>query len=102
MRHVSTSDTVRALYGRDAWPKSLLWQRRGELRYPPDAVAWPGNIDDVQKVVRYARERHLPIVPYGAGSSLVAGAVPLRAGITLDLKRMKRLLAVDLPARRAT
>lgn len=100
-RHVSVHGNVRAIYGRDCWPRSLLWVRRGELRYKPDVVVWPGSTDEVARVVRYARENHLPITPYGAGSSVVAGAVPLRAGITLDTKRMRRLVSVDVGERRA-
>ncbi len=101
MRQVTVADTDRALYGRDLWPKAQLWQRRGEVRYAPDVVVWPGTTDEVARIVRYARERHLPLTPFGAGSSVVAGAMPLRAGITLDLKRMRRLLSLDLSARRA-
>jgi alkyldihydroxyacetonephosphate synthase len=101
-RNVSVRSSVRALYSRDCWPRTLLWERDGEFRYPPDVVVWPSSTDDVVRIVRYAREQHLPITPYGAGSSVVAGAVPLRAGISLDMKRMRRLISVDLKGRRAS
>ncbi len=100
-RQVSDRPSVRALYSRDCWPRTLLWEREGELRYQPDLVVWPSTTDDVAAIVRYARQRHIPLTPYGAGSSVVAGAIPLRAGITLDLKRMHRLLSVNLPERSA-
>lgn len=102
MRHVTNGDAVRSAYGRDLWPKAQLWQRQGEVRFPPDAVVWPGTTDEVARIVRYARERHVPITPFGAGSSVVAGAMALRAGITMDFKRLRRVLAVDLGARRVT
>lgn len=101
VRHVSVRDSVRLLHSRDCWPRSLLDQRAGELRHPPDIVVWPGSTDEVARVVRYARERRLAITPFGAGSSVVAGTVPLRAGISLDLKRMRRLSRLDLAERRA-
>ncbi len=101
IRNVALSAPTRALYGRDLYPKAQVWQRRGEVRYAPDVVVWPGTVDEVQRIVRYARARHLPLTPFGAGSSVVAGAMPLRAGITVDLKRMGRLLSVDLASRRA-
>lgn len=100
-RHVSVRPSVRGLYGRDCWPKSLLWERAGETRYQPDVVVWPGSTDEVAKVIRYARERHLPVTPFGAGSGVAAGAVPLRAGITIDAKRLRRVSLVDVPERRA-
>lgn len=101
-RNVSVGASDRALYSRDCWPKAVLWARRGELRYPPDVVAWPGSTDDVARLIRYARERHLPLTPFGAGSSVVAGAMPMRAGISVDLKRLRRVTHLDLATRRAT
>ncbi len=101
-RQVSDTPAVRALYSRDCWPRTLLWERDGELRYQPDLVAWPASVDDVVRIVKYARSHHIPVTPFGAGSSVVAGAIPLRAGISLDMKRMRRLTHVDLPGRRAT
>jgi alkyldihydroxyacetonephosphate synthase len=100
-RHVTTSQATAALYGRDCWPRGLLRERTFERPFHPDLVCWPGSTDEVARVVRYARRHLLPITPFGAGSSVVGGALPLRAGITLDLKRLRRTLAVDLPGRRA-
>jgi alkyldihydroxyacetonephosphate synthase len=101
-RQVSDLPSVRGLYSRDCWPRTLLWERDGELRYRPDIVVWPASTDDVAEIIQYARQHHLPVTPYGAGSSVVAGAIPLRAGITLDLKRMRRLIAVELDERWAS
>jgi alkyldihydroxyacetonephosphate synthase len=101
-RQVSDLPSIRGLYSRDCWPRTLLWERDGELRYQPDVVVWPASTDDVAAIVRYARQRHIPLTPFGAGSSVVAGAIPLRAGITVDLKRMRRLLSVDLEERSAS
>src|SRR5690606_21328379 len=102
VRHVSVREGARILHSRDCWPRSLLDQRAGVFRHAPDLVVWPGSTEEVAKVVRYAREHRLAITPFGAGSSVVAGTVPLRAGISLDLKRMRRLSRVDLAERRAT
>jgi alkyldihydroxyacetonephosphate synthase len=45
-------------------------------------------------VVKLARELHVPIVPYGGGSGVCGGAVPVFGGITIDTKRMQQLRAV--------
>ena len=45
----------------------------------PSAVVRPGNADEVSRVLRWANERRIPVVPCGAGTSLAAGAVPVRA-----------------------
>jgi alkyldihydroxyacetonephosphate synthase len=45
-------------------------------------------------VVKLAREQRIPIVPYGGGSGVCGGAVPVHGGITIDTKRMQQLRAV--------
>jgi alkyldihydroxyacetonephosphate synthase len=37
----------------------------------------------------------VPVIPYGGGSGIVGGALPLHGGLVLDLKRMNRLLGID-------
>lgn len=45
-------------------------------------------------VLRFANERVVPVVPFGAGSSVKAHVIPVRGGISLDLTRTDRILAV--------
>ncbi len=91
----SVASQDRIAYARDLWPKALLWAREGFTPKPPDVVAWPESVDEVAAVTRLAAERGIPLVPFGAGSGVCGGAVPLRGGITLDMKRMARILSVD-------
>lgn len=100
-RYVSVRVSERVLYGRGCSPLEELWWRNVEARYQPDVVVWPGSTEDVRRLVVYARDRHLPITPYGGGTSVVGGVLPLRAGITMDLKRLRRVLSVDVSGRRA-
>ncbi len=92
-RRVAVREADLLPYGRDMWPRLLLRQNR--TPYRSHAVVWPENVREVAAVVRAARELRLPIVPYGGGSGVCGGAVPIRGGITVDLKRMDDLLAVD-------
>ncbi|MGB0100806.1 MAG: FAD-binding oxidoreductase, partial [Nocardioides sp.] len=65
----------------------------------PDAVVRPGSHDEVAAVLAIAVEHHLAVVPFGGGTSVTGGLVAARAGyagvFSLDLMRMKRLIAVD-------
>jgi glycolate oxidase len=61
----------------------------------PSAMVRPGNADEVSRVLRWAKERRIPVVPRGAGTSLAAGAVPARGGIVLALTRMDRIVSID-------
>jgi D-lactate dehydrogenase (cytochrome) len=69
---------------------------------PPDAVIWVENAGEVQDVVRVAGTHGVPIVPFGAGTSLEGHINAPRGGLSLDFSRMNRVLAVnerDLDAR---
>lgn len=93
---VSLRATDRVEYARDLWPRGLLAVRAGEVAaHPPDAVVWPIDTAEVQAIVRLCAERGVPIVPFGAGSGVCGGTLPLRGGVVVDLKRMRRVLAID-------
>ena len=88
-RRVSMRDGDLETYARDMWPRLLLARREGALpEHRPHAVVWPETVREVVALVRIARELSLPIVPYGGGSGVCGGVVPVRGGITIDLKRM--------------
>jgi D-lactate dehydrogenase (cytochrome) len=60
----------------------------------PDAVVFPDSTDEVAEVVRICAELHVPIVPFGAGTSLEGGVNAPFGGISIDLGRMNSILAV--------
>ncbi len=62
---------------------------------PPDAVVWPDNTEEVQEVVRIAGTHRVPIIPFGAGTSLEGHLNAPRGGISLDFSRMNRILVVN-------
>lgn len=84
---------------RDCWPKTQLWTKAGRAPYPPDAVAWPRNVEEVQRMVRFAVEQSVALVPFAAGSGVCGGALPIRGGLALDVKRLTGAPRIDLPAR---
>jgi FAD/FMN-containing dehydrogenase len=60
-----------------------------------DAVAAPGSVEEVQKLVCWCYERGLPIVPRGGGTGFAGGAVPVEGGVVLSLERLNRVLRFD-------
>ena len=56
-------------------------------RQMPDVVVLPTDTAMVQAIVRFARERRIPIYPRGAGTNLSGGTVPLKQGIVLSFRR---------------
>jgi alkyldihydroxyacetonephosphate synthase len=93
---VSTRASDRGTYARDMWPRLLFAVRAGApAGVPPDVVVWPETAEEVAEIIHVAGRLRVPVVPYGAGSGVAGGAVPVQGGITIDTKRMDRILAVD-------
>lgn len=67
----------------------------------PQAVVFPAGTEDAASVVRWAAGRSIPVIARGAGTNLSGGTVPVHGGIVLELSRLKRVIATDLPGRRA-
>src|SRR6266576_2502989 len=73
---------------------------RGEFPNPPDLVAYPESAEDVDVVLNFCADEGAAAIPYGGGTSVVGGVEPRMRGdypavITIDLKRMDRVLEVD-------
>lgn len=74
-----------------------LQHASGEHRYdgpPPDAVLFPVSIEQVRKAVEICRDERIPIIAFGAGTSIEGGVTAPRGGLSLDLSRMNRILSV--------
>ncbi len=61
----------------------------------PDAVVFAASTEDVVDVVRLCVAARVPIVPFGAGTSIEGNAAPIRGGVSLDLSRMDAVLSVN-------
>jgi D-lactate dehydrogenase (cytochrome) len=77
---------------------SALEQHGADLSYHPparpDVVVYPESTEQVAAVLAYADRERVPVVPFGAGTSLEGHVIPLRGGISLDLSRLNRVLDV--------
>jgi glycolate oxidase len=70
--------------------------------FAPDAVVLPRTAEQVSEIVKLANRLRVPVVPRAGGTGLADGAVPLRGGIVVDVKRMDRILEIDLDDRTVT
>jgi len=61
----------------------------------PKAVVTPGTIDEVSKVVAYASQEHLAIVPKGNGTKMNMGGIPKKMDIVLSTSRLNRITDRD-------
>jgi D-lactate dehydrogenase (cytochrome) len=105
---VTVAEELRGLLGDGAVSTSeaVLDLHAGDLSYHarrmPDAVALPATTEEVASVLVWANERRVPVVAFGAGTSLEGHVIPVHGGVSLDLSRLNRVLEVrtgDLQAR---
>jgi D-lactate dehydrogenase (cytochrome) len=61
----------------------------------PDGVLFAESADDVQETVRICADHRVPVIPFGTGSSLEGHTNAPGGGISIDLSRMSRILAVN-------
>jgi D-lactate dehydrogenase (cytochrome) len=70
----------------------------GESYHPsalPDVVCYPATTDEVAEIVRISQRFQVPVIPFGAGTSLEGHVHAIRGGITIDLREMNRILRVS-------
>jgi alkyldihydroxyacetonephosphate synthase len=71
---------------------------RGEFPNPPDLVAFPRDESEIETVLSWAEAEGAAVIPFGGGTSVVGG-VEARLGerpvVTMDLRRLDRVLEVD-------
>jgi D-lactate dehydrogenase (cytochrome) len=62
---------------------------------PPAAVVFAQSSAEVAEVVDLCSQYEVPLIPYGAGSSLEGHLLAVQGGISLDLSRMDQVLSID-------
>jgi alkyldihydroxyacetonephosphate synthase len=71
---------------------------RGEFDNPPDLVARPRDESEIEVVMSWCEAEGAAVIPFGGGTSVVGG-VEGRLGdrpfVSLDLRRLDRVLEID-------
>jgi D-lactate dehydrogenase (cytochrome) len=82
----STAMAVREQHGRD----------ESSFQVPPPAgVVFAESTDDVSAAVALANKHHVPVIPFGVGSSLEGHLLAVQGGISLDVSRMNKVLSIN-------
>jgi alkyldihydroxyacetonephosphate synthase len=104
--HVLTDHDTRLHRTRGKSTPDLLRLRSGDGSDSPDAVVRPASHEEVAALIGWCVERHVALVPFGGGTSVVGGLVARRDGfagvLSVDLVRLDQLLAVDTDSMTAT
>jgi D-lactate dehydrogenase (cytochrome) len=62
----------------------------------PDVVCFPHTTEEVSEICKISKKFGIPVVPYGAGTSLEGHVSAIRGGITIDLREMNRILRTSV------
>ncbi len=82
---LSVNETIREQHGHG----------EASLRtYAPDAVVWPETAEEVSRIVKACAAHEVPVIAFGAGTSLEGHVSAPYGGICLDLSRMNQVLRV--------
>ena len=104
--HVRDDREARIVHTYGKSTPDLLRLRAGDAGDAPDAIVLPGSHEEVLEVLRACTEQGVAVVAFGGGSSVVGGLEPLRGAfsslISLDLRRLDRMVAVDEVSQIAT
>lgn len=65
------------------------------VRAMPDLVIQPITNEEVEKVVKYASDHHIPIVPRGNSTGLMGANLTVDGGIPLDMIKMNKILSYE-------
>src|SRR6202050_3161066 len=83
-------------YGKEC--RDLFARRRGSAEGAPDLVVYPESENDVLVTLRAAAHHDVMVTPFGGGSN-ISGCLERmetrRMAVSLDMRRMRRVLAVD-------
>jgi D-lactate dehydrogenase (cytochrome) len=71
----------------------------GESYHPPalpDLVCFPRSTNEVSAILKISERYRIPVVPFGAGTSVEGQVNAIRGGITIDLGEMNRILRISV------
>jgi len=96
VENVSTSKDQKLAYGTDYFWLSRMVVDKGAEPALPDYIVRPGSAEEVSKVLKIANYYKIPVQTWGGGSGSQGGALPMAGGILLDIKRMDKLIDIDV------
>jgi len=66
-----------------------------DLHFLPEVVLQPRTPGEISSILKYCNEQTISVTPRGAGTGLSGGALPVRGGVVLDMKRFNKILNID-------
>jgi D-lactate dehydrogenase (cytochrome) len=70
----------------------------GESYHPPglpDVVCFPHSTEEVSQILKISAKCQVPVIPFGAGTSMEGQINAIHGGITIDMREMNRILRIS-------
>ncbi len=93
--NVSTREIDLLAYSKDASLIGNNWTIKGKIGGLPDFITWPETVNQISEILKLANGEKIPVIPYGEGSGVVGGAIPVRGGIIIDMKKFNKVLEIN-------
>jgi len=66
-----------------------------DLCFPPDVLVKPSTVEQISKLLIYANEENLPIIPIGGRTGLSGGMLSVFGGIGLSMEKFNQIIEID-------
>lgn len=93
--HVLTSPYDLDRYSADALTPFRAYRAGYAFEQLADLVVRPGTVEEVSQVAALATREGIPLVPYGGGTGVMGGVLPVEGGVIVDVKRLNRILEIS-------
>ena len=100
--HLVTDKTNLDIFSSDALSPNRPHNLLNELHILPSAVIFPTSNKQVSEIIKLANLNVIPVTPVGGGTGVMGGITPLADSLMISLKKMNKLITLDLPSRSVT
>ena len=103
--NLASDNVARVTHATGRGYKDLVRLRTARLDHVPDLVVYPEDEDSVPRLLEFAGSHRYAVIPFGGGTNVVGGLDvhgQFAATIVMDLRRLRRVLAIDIESGLAT
>jgi len=93
--NVSAKECDLIAYSLDYWMYGIFLSQYGSLPSLPSVVISPSNREEIHAILKCANKYKVQITPFGGGSGVLGGAIPINGSAILNLQRMNRFISLD-------
>lgn len=94
-KNVSDKEIDLLAYSKDFSLIYNKWALEGKMAAKADFIVWPERIQQISDLMKLANELEIPVIPFGEGSGVVGGILPVFGGIIIDMKKFDKIIEIN-------